>query len=87
MRPLCDHNVDERYIDTFRRTEWLTVATVRDELSQEAADRAISEYTERQGWVPSIALGIMFLLAYFIPKLASRIERSRSENNGLSLVD
>lgn len=36
-------------------------------------------------WAPSIALGILFLLAYFAPKLASRIEKNRSETNRLSL--
>lgn len=51
MRLLCDHNVDERYIDTFRHTEWLTVATVRDELTQDADDVSISEYAEQHGWV------------------------------------
>lgn len=51
MRLLCDHNVDEKYIETFRRTEWLTVATVRDELTQDAEDPPISEYAHQHGWV------------------------------------
>jgi hypothetical protein len=51
VKLLCDHNVDERYIDTFQRTEWLTVATVRDELTTDADDRAISEYAEWHEWV------------------------------------
>lgn len=51
MRLLCDHNVDERYIDTFQRTEWLTVATVRKELTQDADDVAISEHAQQHGWI------------------------------------
>jgi predicted nuclease of predicted toxin-antitoxin system len=51
VRLLCDHNVNEKYIDTFQRTEGLTVATVRDELSQDADDAPISEYAEQHGWV------------------------------------
>lgn len=49
MRLLCDHNVDEKYIDTFRRMDWLTVATVREELSADADDPTISAYAERHG--------------------------------------
>jgi hypothetical protein len=51
MRILCDHNVDEKYIDTFRDTEWITVTTVRDELTQEAKDPAISEYAAQNEWI------------------------------------
>jgi predicted nuclease of predicted toxin-antitoxin system len=51
VRILCDHNVNEKYTATFRRTDWLTVATVRDDLSQDAADPDISEYAEREDWV------------------------------------
>ncbi len=51
MRLLCDHNVGERYIETFRRTEWLTVTTVRDELSAATDDVDISEYAEQHEWV------------------------------------
>lgn len=51
MRLLCDHNVNEKYTDTFRRTNWITVTTVRDELSQDADDPDISAFAEREGWV------------------------------------
>jgi predicted nuclease of predicted toxin-antitoxin system len=50
VRLLCDHNVSEKYTDTFRRTDWITVATVRDELSQDATDPDISVFAERNGW-------------------------------------
>ena len=51
MRLLCDHNAGERYVETFRRTEWLTVATVRDELSADTDDTVVSEYAEQHEWV------------------------------------
>lgn len=51
MKVLCDHSVAERYVATLRRTDRMTVATVRNELSPDATDEAISEYAERHGWV------------------------------------
>jgi len=51
VRILCDQNVNEKYTQTFRQTEWITVATVRDELSQDSHDDEIGRYAETNGWV------------------------------------
>lgn len=39
------------YTESFRQTEWITVATVRDELSQDARDDEIGRYAEANDWI------------------------------------
>jgi hypothetical protein len=51
VRRLCDHSVDDRYVTTFQRTDWITVTTVAKGLSPDAADPDISEYAERYNWI------------------------------------
>jgi hypothetical protein len=51
MRLLCDRSVLQKYIDTFERTDWLTVMQSEDVFSDDAPDREISEYAAREGWV------------------------------------
>jgi hypothetical protein len=51
LRILCDHSADQRFVDTFERTDWITVIQVEDVLSEDAPDRDISEYAEQYGWV------------------------------------
>lgn len=51
MRLLCDHSVDRRFIDTFRRTDWITMTTVAEELSPDADDEIISEYAAQHNWI------------------------------------
>lgn len=51
MRILCDHNVNRKYIETFRRTEWITVTTVRDRLEADARDDEIGRYAAVHDWV------------------------------------
>ena len=53
MKLLCDHNVDGKYVDTFRQAEWLVVTTVREELSSDVSDEAITDHAARNGWVVS----------------------------------
>jgi hypothetical protein len=51
VRVLCDQNVANRYIKTFSRTDWITVSTVREELSSDADDRDISTYAAANDWI------------------------------------
>jgi hypothetical protein len=51
VRVLWDRNVDDRYIETFRRTDWITVATVTEALAMDAVDPDISDYAAQNGWV------------------------------------
>lgn len=51
MRILCDHNTDGKYVETFRRTGWITVTTEREVLSSEAVDPEIMTYAEANDWV------------------------------------
>ena len=51
VRLLCDHNVDGKYVAAFRRTDWLTVTTEREVLSNEADDPEIMTYAEDNDWV------------------------------------
>jgi len=51
VRILCDQNVNEMYTESFRQTEWITVATVRNELSQDARDDEIGRYAEANDWI------------------------------------
>ena len=44
MRILCDQTVNWKYVETFRRTEWITVTTVRDTLKADARDDEIGRY-------------------------------------------
>jgi hypothetical protein len=38
-------------------------------------------------WLPRLTFSVLFLLAYFAPKLASWIEGDRSETSGFGLAD
>jgi predicted nuclease of predicted toxin-antitoxin system len=51
VRLLCDHNVDGKYVETFRRTDWITVTTESEVLSAEAYDPEIMTYAEAHDWV------------------------------------
>lgn len=51
MKIICDQNVAGRYTETFGRTDWITVTTVRDELSVDTEDSAISRYAEQHEWI------------------------------------
>ena len=51
VRLLCDHNVDGKYVETFRRIDWITVTTEREVLSSEADDPEIMSYAEANDWV------------------------------------
>lgn len=51
MRILCDQNVNEKYTETFRQTDWITVSTVREELAQDALDDEIGRYAAANNWV------------------------------------
>lgn len=51
VRLLCDENVDQRYVETFRSTDWITVTTVREGLSSDATDETIAEFATSEGWV------------------------------------
>lgn len=51
MRVLCDQNVDERYVETFRETDWMTVSTVRAERSPAARDEEISRFAADNDWL------------------------------------
>ena len=51
VRLLCDENVDQRYVETFRSTDWITVTTVREALSPEATDEAVAEFAASAEWV------------------------------------
>jgi hypothetical protein len=51
VRLLVDRNVDDQYTETFRRTDWITVATVTEVVAMDALDLEISEYAARNGWV------------------------------------
>ena len=51
VRILCDHNVDGKYVEVFRRTDWITAKTEREVLSSEAYDPEIMTYAEANDWV------------------------------------
>lgn len=51
MRILCDHNVNEKYTETFRQADWITVTTVREELTQDARDDEIGRYAAANDWI------------------------------------
>lgn len=51
VRILCDHNVDGKYVEAFRHTDWITVKTERKVLSSEAYDPEIMTYAEANDWV------------------------------------
>jgi hypothetical protein len=51
VRILCDHSVDARFVDTFHRTDWITMTTVADELSPDADDPDISKHAEQHDWI------------------------------------
>lgn len=51
VRLLCDQNVNRKYIEAFCQTEWITVATVREVLSQDARDDEISQYAATNDWI------------------------------------
>ena len=51
VRLLCDENVDQRYVETFRKTDWITVTTVRDALAADASDESIGQFAEQQEWI------------------------------------
>lgn len=51
MRLRCDHNVADKYPQTFDREEWLTVARVAQTLSPTASDPRNSRYATTNEWV------------------------------------
>lgn len=51
VRILCDHNVNEKYTETFRRTDWITVTTEREELPIDEGDVTIMAYAAAHDWV------------------------------------
>lgn len=51
MRLLCDRSVLQKYIDTFERTDWITMMQSEDVFPDDAPDREISEYAAQEGWV------------------------------------
>lgn len=51
LRLLVDHNVDEKYTETFLRTDWIEATTVSEELHSAATDREIATYAESDDWV------------------------------------
>ena len=48
LRILCDRSADQRFVDTFEQTGWITV---EDVLPAYAPDRDISEYAEQHDWI------------------------------------
>ena len=44
MRVLCDQHVDHRYVHALRRTDGITVTTVRHVMSADAPDGEIASY-------------------------------------------
>jgi hypothetical protein len=46
----CDHHLDEKYVDAFRRAGF-AVARMQNVLSSSASDESISEHAAREGWV------------------------------------
>jgi hypothetical protein len=51
VRLLCDHNVDDKYTDAFRRAEWITVRPLRELLSIETPDSGVASYVDEHEWV------------------------------------
>ena len=51
VRLLCDENVDQRYVETFRSADWITITTVRETLSHDATDEAIADFAASEVWV------------------------------------
>jgi hypothetical protein len=51
IRILCDRSADQRFVDTFERTDWIAVIQVEDVLPEDAPDRDISDYAEQHDWV------------------------------------
>jgi hypothetical protein len=51
VRLPCDENVDRRYVETFRSTDWITVTKVREALSPDATDEGIAEFATAAEWV------------------------------------
>jgi hypothetical protein len=51
MRVLCDRNVAQRYLDTFRRTDWITMIEADDAFPKDASDAEIGAYAKEHEWV------------------------------------
>jgi len=51
LRILCDRSADQRFVDTFERTGWITAIRVEDVLPADAPDRDISEFAEQHDWI------------------------------------
>jgi predicted RNA-binding Zn ribbon-like protein len=51
VRLLCDENVDQRYVETFQSTDWITVKTARDALTADASDETIGNFAEEREWI------------------------------------
>ena len=54
IRILCDRCVDQKYVDAFENTDWITLRRVEDVFPNDAEDtddREISEYVEQHEWV------------------------------------
>ena len=51
LRLLADQNVDEKYTETFLRTDRITTTRVRDALHPEATDGEIATFAEDHDWI------------------------------------
>ena len=54
IRILCDRCVDQKYVDTFERTDLVTVIQTEDvfpDSAEDTDDSEISAYAEQHGWV------------------------------------
>jgi hypothetical protein len=51
VRLLCDHNVAQSYVNTFARTEWITMIEKEDVLPIDSIDPVVIDYAERHDWV------------------------------------
>ena len=51
MRLLCDHNVDDKYTNAFRRTDWIAARPLREVLEIDTPDSGVASYVDEHDWV------------------------------------
>lgn len=51
MRILCDQHVPTKYVRALQDESWVTVSTVREELSADASDAEIAAFAEEDDWI------------------------------------
>jgi hypothetical protein len=51
VKLLCDRNVEQRYVDAFRRADWLEAVRLKELLPIDTDDPDIIKYAGRNGWV------------------------------------